>query len=44
VVKNLPADAGDAGSIPEPGKSPGKGNRNPLQFSFLENPMNGGAW
>jgi len=44
VVKNLPANAGDAGLIPQSGRSPGEGNRNPLQYSFLENPMDRGAW
>ena len=44
MVKNLPANAGDAGSIPEWGRSPGKGNGNPLQYSCLENPMDRGAW
>ena len=41
MVKNLPAsagDAGDMGSIPESERSPGGGNGNPLQYSFLENP------
>ena len=41
VVKNLPVnvgDTGDAGSIPELGRSPGEGNDNPLQYSCLENP------
>ena len=33
AVKNLPANAGDAGSIPSPGSSPGEGNGNPLQYS-----------
>ena len=37
-------NAGDAGSIPQSGKSPGEGNVNPLQYSCLENPMDGGAW
>ena len=37
-------DARDAGSIPGTGRSPGVGNGNPLQYSFLENPMNRGAW
>ena len=36
--------AGDLGSIPGSGKSPGEGNGNPLQYSCLENPMDGGAW
>ena len=50
VVKNLPANAGDAGDagdsgwIPGSGKSPGGGNGNPFQYSYLENPMDGGAW
>ena len=34
----------DLGSIPGSGRSPGEGNDNPLQFSCLENPMDGGAW
>ena len=37
-------DAGHPGSIPRWGKSPGEGNGNPLQYSCLENPMDGGAW
>ena len=37
-------NAGDLGSIPGLGRSPGKGNGNPLQYYFLENPMNRGAW
>ena len=47
VVKNLPARAGgirDTGSIPGPGRSPGGGHSNPLQYSCLENPMDRGAW
>ena len=43
VVKNPPAEAGDAGSIPGSGRSPGGGNGNPLQYSGLENPMDTGA-
>ena len=46
VVKNLTASAGDVrsvGSIPESGGSPGGGYSNPLQYSCLENPMDGGA-
>ena len=35
---------GDPGSIPGSGRSPGEGNGNPLQYSCLENSMNGGAW
>ena len=34
----------DLGSIPGLGRSPGEGNGNPLQYSWLENPMDGGAW
>ena len=37
-------NAGDPGSIPELGRSPGVGNGIPLQYSCLENPMEGGAW
>ena len=37
-------NAGDLGSIPGSGRSPGGGNGNPLQYSCLENPMNRGAW
>ena len=37
-------DAGDAGSIPALGRSSEKGNGNPLQYSFQENPMDRGAW
>ena len=47
VVKSLPAnaeDAGDSGSIPGSGRSPGEGNGNPLQYSCLGNPMDSGAW
>ena len=44
VVKTLPGNAGDASSIRGPGRSPGKGNGNPLQYSCLENPMDRGAW
>ena len=44
VVKNPPANAGDAGSIPGSGRSPGVGNGNPLQYSCLGNPMDRGAW
>ena len=47
VVKNLPANAGDTGntsSIPGLGRSPGKGNVNPLQYSCLENSINRRAW
>ena len=37
-------NAGDPDLIPGSGRSPGKGNGNPLQYSCLENPMEGGAW
>ena len=39
VVKNPPSNAGNLGSVPELGRSPGGGNSNPLQYSCLENPM-----
>ena len=46
MVKNLPANAGDkrSGFDPWVGKSPRGGHGNPLQYSCLENPMDGGAW
>ena len=44
MVKNLPANAGDIGSIPGSGRSPGEGNSNPLQHSCLVSPMDRGAW
>ena len=44
VVKEPPANAGDTGSIPKLGGSPGVGNGNPLQYSCLGNPMDRGAW
>ena len=47
MVKNPPANAGDIGdmgSIPESGRSLGGGHGNPLQYSCLENPMDGRAW
>ena len=37
-------NVGDPGSVPEWGRSPGEGNGNALQYSCLENPMDGGAW
>ena len=46
VVKNPPTNAGDTedmGSTPVSGRSPGEGNGNPLQYSCLENPMDGEA-
>ena len=44
VGKESACDAGDPGSIPGSGKSPGEGNDNPLQYSNLGNPMDRGAW
>ena len=44
AVKNPPADAGDVGLIPGWGRTPGKGNGNPLQYSCLEKPTDRGAW
>ena len=47
MVKNPPARAGDAADVglnTGSGRSPGVGNGNPLQYSYLENPMDGGAW
>ena len=44
VNKNLHANAGDMGWIPGSGRFPGEGNGNPLQYSCLENSMDGGAW
>ena len=44
MVKNSPANAGDMGSTPGLGRSPGGGNGNPLQYSCLENPIHKGAW
>ena len=44
VVKNLPANAGDSGSILGSGRFPGGENGNPLLYSCLENPMNREAW
>ena len=43
VVKNLPASAGDLGSTPGSGRTPGEGNDNRLQYSCLGNPMDRGA-
>ena len=44
VVKNSPANAGDMGSIPGSGRSPGEGNGYLLQYSCLQNPMDREAW
>jgi len=43
VGKKFTCNAGDPGSIPGSGRSPGEGNGNPLQYSCLENPMDRGA-
>ena len=42
-IKESACNVGDLGSIPGLGRSPGEGNGNPLQYSCLENPMDGGA-
>ena len=42
--KVFACNAGDLGSIPGSGRSPGEGNGNPLQYSCLENSMDEGAW
>ena len=44
MVKNPPVNAGDMGSVPGSGRSAGGGNGNPLHYSCLENPMDGGVW
>ena len=44
LLKNPPANAGDAGSIPGSGRSSGEGNGYLLHCSYLENPMDKGAW
>ena len=44
AVQNLLANAGDSGSIPGSGRSPGEGNGNPLQYSRLGNLMHREAW
>ena len=43
-VKASASKVGDPGLIPGSGQSPGEGNGNPLQYSCLENPMDGEAW
>ena len=43
-VKVSASNAGDLGSIPGSGRSSAEGNGNPLQYSCLENPVDGGAW
>ena len=42
--KESACNAGDPGSIPGSGRSPGEGNGNPLQYPYLGNPMDRGAW
>ena len=44
MVKASSCNEGDLDSIPMWGRSPGEGNGNSLQYSCLENPMDGGAW
>ena len=44
MVKNLLPNAGDVSLIPGLGRSSQEGNGNPLQYSWLENPMDRGAW
>ena len=44
VLKNLAANARDKGLIPGWERSPGGGNGNPLQYSYLGSPMDRGAW
>jgi len=44
VVKNLPANVGDLALIPGSGRSLGEANGNPLQYSYLGNPMDRGCW
>ena len=44
VIKSPPTNAGDMGSVPGSGRSPGDGIGNPLQYSCLGNPMHKGTW
>ena len=44
MVKNSPCNERNLRSVPGLGRSPGEGNGYPLQYSRLENPMDGGAW
>ena len=44
MVKNPPANTGEMGSVPDFGRSPGEGNDNSFQYSFLGNPIERGAW
>ena len=43
-VKASASNEGDLGLIPGSGRSPGEGNGNPLQYSYLENPVDGESW
>ena len=44
MVKNSPANVGDMGSVPQLGRFPGEGNGSQLQYSYLGNPADKGAW
>ena len=44
MVNDLPVNVGDPGLIPGSGRSPAEGNGNPLQYSWLGNPMDRGMW
>ena len=44
MVKNLPANVGNPGSIPGLGRAPGEENGNPLQYSCMGNPIDRGVW
>ena len=44
MIRNPSASAGDMGSIPRLGRTPGEGNGNPFQYFCLGNPMDSGAW
>ena len=44
MIENVPANARNMDLSPGPGRSPGEGNGNPLQYSYLGNPMDRGAW
>jgi len=44
VIQETTCDTGDAGLIPGSGRSPGKGNGKPLEYSYLGNPMDRGSW
>ena len=44
VIQETTCNTGDAGLIPGSGRSPGEGNGNPLEYSYGENPKDGGVW